>query len=112
MGSVVTKNRHDDAPPGGGRVDGAETPAHFPRMDNSESPYSGPVSGAGAASPPPTYTTVVMSKTREAARAGITMGSALAITISWSVNHSILWAILHGFFSWLYVIYYAFTHAR
>lgn len=48
-----------------------------------------------------------MSKTKEAARAGITMGSALAITISWSVNHSILWAIVHGFFSWLYVIYFA-----
>ncbi len=92
--------------------DDAETAAHFPRMANSDSPHTGPVFGAGAAAPPPTYTTVVMSKTREAARAGITMGSALAITISWSVNHSILWAILHGFFSWLYVIYYAVTRAR
>lgn len=35
------------------------------------------------------------------------MGTALAITISWSVNRSILWAIIHGFFSWLYVILYA-----
>jgi hypothetical protein len=34
-------------------------------------------------------------------------GSMLAIAISWSVNHSILWMILHGIFSWLYVIYYA-----
>jgi hypothetical protein len=34
-------------------------------------------------------------------------GSMLAITISWSVNHSILWMILHGILSWLYVIYYA-----
>ncbi|MGQ0641899.1 MAG: hypothetical protein ACT4P6_14205 [Gemmatimonadaceae bacterium] len=48
-----------------------------------------------------------MSKTKEAVRTGITMGSALAITISWSVNQSILWAIIHGFLSWLYVIYYA-----
>ena len=48
-----------------------------------------------------------MAATAEAARAGITMGSALAITISWSLNHSILWAIIHGFFSWFYVIYYA-----
>lgn len=38
---------------------------------------------------------------------GISMGTALAITISWSVNRSILWAIIHGFFSWLYVILYA-----
>jgi len=43
----------------------------------------------------------------EAARSGITFGSALAIAISWSVNKSILWAIIHGLFSWAYVIYYA-----
>ena len=40
---------------------------------------------------------------------GASFGSALAIAISWSVHHSILWAIIHGIFSWLYVIYYAFT---
>lgn len=37
---------------------------------------------------------------------GITFGSALAITISWSLNHSVVWAIIHGLFSWFYVIYY------
>jgi len=37
---------------------------------------------------------------------GITFGSALAITISWSLHKSVLWAIIHGIFSWLYVIYY------
>lgn len=42
-----------------------------------------------------------------AAKAGIGLGTALAVTISWSLNHSLLWAILHGIFSWLYVIYYA-----
>ena len=42
-------------------------------------------------------------------RAGIGFGSALAIAISWSVNHSIIWAIIHGILSWLYVIYYALT---
>ena len=46
----------------------------------------------------------------EAARTGITFGSALAITISWSANKSILWAILHGLFSWLYVLYYAIVY--
>lgn len=40
---------------------------------------------------------------------GLHLGSALAVAISWSVNHSILWAILHGIFGWFYVIYYAFT---
>jgi hypothetical protein len=34
-------------------------------------------------------------------------GSILAVTLSWSVNHSILWMILHGICSWFYVIYYA-----
>jgi hypothetical protein len=50
-----------------------------------------------------------MRNSREAARYGITFGTALAITISWSVNKSILWAIVQGFFSWFYVIYYVFT---
>ena len=45
----------------------------------------------------------------EVVRTGITFGSALAIAISWSTNKSILWAIVHGFFSWLYVIYFALT---
>jgi hypothetical protein len=44
-----------------------------------------------------------------AARAGIGLGSAIAVAISWSLHKSILWAILHGVFSWFYVIYYAFT---
>ena len=43
----------------------------------------------------------------EIVRSGITFGSALAIAISWSQNTSILWAIVHGFLSWLYVIYFA-----
>ena len=47
-----------------------------------------------------------MSARAEATRAGISFGSALAIAISWSVHKSILWAIIHGFFSWLYVVYY------
>jgi hypothetical protein len=42
-------------------------------------------------------------------RAGISFGSALAIAISWSTHHSILWAMLHGVLSWFYVIYYALT---
>lgn len=42
-------------------------------------------------------------------KTGIGLGSALAVTISWSVNKSILWAILHGLLSWIYVVYYALT---
>lgn len=51
-----------------------------------------------------------MSNTNTAAKAGIGFGSALAITISWSANHSILWAILHGLFGWFYVVYYAIRY--
>lgn len=47
-----------------------------------------------------------MSYRVEATRAGISFGSALAIAISWSANHSIFWAIIHGLCSWLYVVYY------
>lgn len=40
-------------------------------------------------------------------RFGVSFGSALAMVISYSANHSILWAIVHGILSWLYVIYAA-----
>ena len=48
--------------------------------------------------------------TSNAAKAGVGFGSALAITISWSANKSILWAIIHGVLSWFYVIYYALKY--
>lgn len=37
---------------------------------------------------------------------GLTMGSALAMILSWSVNESIGYAILHGFCGWGYVLYF------
>ncbi len=37
---------------------------------------------------------------------GFTLGTLVAVALSWSVNKSILWAIVHGFLSWLYVVYY------
>lgn len=40
---------------------------------------------------------------------GIGVGSVIAIVASWSRNHSILWAIIHGFLGWIYVIYYILT---
>ena len=40
---------------------------------------------------------------------GISLGSAIAVTVSWSLHHSLLWAVIHGIFGWLYVIYYALT---
>ena|SRR6516225_5458552 len=41
------------------------------------------------------------------AKYGVGFGSALAIAISYTTNHSILWAIIHGILGWLYVIYFA-----
>ncbi len=43
----------------------------------------------------------------EVVKSGISFGTALAIAMSWTANKSILWAIVHGFLSWFYVIYYA-----
>lgn len=38
--------------------------------------------------------------------AGFGLGVVIAVALSWGANHSILWAIVHGFLSWIYVVYY------
>ena len=43
----------------------------------------------------------------EGAKYGVGFGSALAMAISYNTNHSILWAIVHGIFGWIYVVYFA-----
>jgi hypothetical protein len=52
----------------------------------------------------------VVYNTKQVVKSGVSFGSALAIAISWSLNHSVLWAIFHGILSWVYVIYYVLTH--
>ena len=42
---------------------------------------------------------------------GASLGSMLAVTISYGINHSFWWALLHGFFGWLYLIYYGLGFA-
>ncbi len=37
---------------------------------------------------------------------GFSLGCLIAVALSWGANHSVLWAIIHGFFGWFYVIYY------
>jgi hypothetical protein len=44
-------------------------------------------------------------------KAGVSFGSCLAMIISYTAWKSIFWAILHGLFSWGYVIYYAIRYA-
>ena len=46
---------------------------------------------------------------KDVARSGVGFGAALTIVISWSLHKSVLWAIVHGVFSWVYVIYYLLT---
>ncbi len=59
--------------------------------------------------PPPQPQMRSSTRVVEVTRAGVSFGSALAIAISWSANHSILWAIVHGILSWIYVLYFALT---
>lgn len=38
---------------------------------------------------------------------GIGLGALIAVLLSWSLNHSVGWCIVHGILSWLYIVYYA-----
>jgi hypothetical protein len=40
------------------------------------------------------------------------LGATLSVVISWESNHAVLWAALHGFLSWLYVIYVLVAHSE
>jgi len=33
------------------------------------------------------------------------IGMALAAISSWTLNHSVVWACIHTFFGWLYLLY-------
>ena len=43
---------------------------------------------------------------QEVVKTGITFGTALAMAISFNVNQSVLWAMIHGALSWFYVVYF------
>jgi hypothetical protein len=51
----------------------------------------------------------VLTYNNTATQTGVSLGAAIAVVCSWQRNRSILWAILAGFFSWFYVIYFAVT---
>jgi hypothetical protein len=36
----------------------------------------------------------------------LSVGSILALVMSWSFNHSVLWALVHFLLSWVYVGYF------
>jgi len=54
------------------------------------------------------YTIVnnITNKTKGATKAGISFGACLAMIISYTAWKSVMWAIIHGIFGWIYVIYY------
>jgi hypothetical protein len=49
-----------------------------------------------------------MSARDNSASVGISMGSALAMILSYDRNHSIPYAVVHGICTWFYVLYRAF----
>ena len=51
-----------------------------------------------------------MGRKGDVVRTGLSFGSALAMVISWTANKSLLWVIVHGLLSWLYVVYYALRY--
>lgn len=42
----------------------------------------------------------------------VTIGQVMAMVLSYATNHSIIWSIVHGLFSWAYVLYYALGYGR
>lgn len=46
----------------------------------------------------------------EVVKSGLTFGSALAMAISFHVNQSVIWAIVHGVLSWAYVVYFVIRY--
>lgn len=48
--------------------------------------------------------------TKEATTSTIGMGTVFAMIVSWTTWHSFWWTIVHGFFGWVYVLYYAVVY--
>jgi len=42
---------------------------------------------------------------------GIGYGAVVAMILSYTANKSILWMLIHGWLSWLYVVYFALFKA-
>jgi len=53
------------------------------------------------------------NKFRQLSQSAVTgfwvLGTAIAVVLSWSRSASILWCILQGVLSWIYVVYFALT---
>lgn len=47
---------------------------------------------------------------KNAVGSGIGFGCALAMVISYVNWNSIIWAMIHGFLGWIYVVYYVIRY--
>jgi len=54
---------------------------------------------------------ITKEKRNAALKTGISFGTCLSMIISYTAYQSIGWAIIHGIFSWFYVIYYFIKYA-
>lgn len=52
------------------------------------------------------------SAVKSTIKAGISFGTCLAMIVSYTAWQSIPWAIFHGLFSWVYVVYYFIKYAH
>jgi hypothetical protein len=39
-------------------------------------------------------------------------GGVIAIALSYAINHSIMWCILHAILGWMYVLYWLFSYTN
>lgn len=71
--------------------------------------HSGPIFDGGPSSAPPPPRQRFTQRSVSVARAGASLGTVIAVAISWDKHQSILLAIIHGLLSWLYVLWHAVT---
>ena len=53
-----------------------------------------------------------MSKDDSSSNGVLSLGTILAAVLSWALNHSVGWAILHFVFGWLYIVYAVITRTK
>lgn len=56
------------------------------------------------------FTVGIEIMAKVAIKSGMGFGTLIAIILSWSTWHSILWVIVHGLLGWLYVFYWAIKY--
>lgn len=69
--------------------------------------HSGPIFGGEPAPEPPRPR--FTQRSASVVRAGASLGTVIAVAISWDKHQSILLAIVHGLLSWVYVLWHAVT---